>query len=78
MQLFLPVEYDVVFALFALLAFTLFVLAIVRWWQRGIATTGVGVVWFLIFVLIPVIGPIGFLVAYWLERSRGEGAASGS
>ncbi|NLF05750.1 MAG: hypothetical protein GX593_12225 [Actinomycetales bacterium] len=75
-QVLVPPSYDIAFSVVALLGLALFVLAIVRWWRLDLSGTFVGLLWFLVILLVPVLGPLVFLATLRLAPSLGEGRSA--
>jgi hypothetical protein len=57
-----PPLYDVIWSTFALASVVLLLAALVRWGRDRHAVGGLGVLWLLILLFVPVVGPAAYLV----------------
>lgn len=76
MSLLVPTAYDVLWSLFVLVQVVLVVAALLRWrHKRESAASAVG--WLLVILLVPLLGPLGYLLTVPREprRTTGRGAA---
>lgn len=58
----LPASYDIVWSILALASLVLLAVAGVRWARTSFDSAAVQLVWAAVILLVPVLGPIAFLV----------------
>jgi len=64
--------YDVIWSMFVLASVVLLLAALVRWGRDRNADGGLGLLWLLILLFVPTIGPAAYLMS---RPSRGPAAS---